>query len=224
MRAIAIEPAERSIAVTEVHFEVHVIAERFASPPRAVARFPNGDVLLAAPTEATEAFTVGGSKPIVGPALLVGRRNEFSEHAAARTSLDVVRSMVRWTSVERKIEPARPSKVRVVVIDPGSRSIEETEMQATVPALETLLRAPPLLYFRVAGGNLYGDRFATSKALLWRKDDFVFPGRVVIVGVAEDDSHMLDATNALSNLRETVKFRNADTDEWVHYNASSTSI
>jgi hypothetical protein len=59
--------------------------------------------------------------------------------------------------------------------------------------------------------------------LLWRKEDFVFPGRVVIVGVAEDDSHMLDATIALNNLRETVKFRNAGSDEWVHYNASSAS-
>jgi hypothetical protein len=61
-----------------------------------------------------EAFTVGGTKPIVGPALLVGRRKEFSEHAAARTSLDVVRSMIRWTLIEMKIETARPSKVRVV--------------------------------------------------------------------------------------------------------------
>ena len=134
--------------------------------------------------------------------------------------------MVRWTSVERKIEPpppVRPSKVRTIVIDPESRSIDEMEMQATVPALEALLRAPPLLYFRVCGGNLYGSRFATTTALLWRKEDFVFPGRVVIVGVAEDDSHMLDATIALNNLRETVKFRNAGSDEWVHYNASSAS-
>jgi hypothetical protein len=123
MRAIAVEPAQRTIAVIEVHFDGRVIAERFASHPRVVARFPNGDVLLAAPTDATEAFTVGGSKPIVGSALLVGRRNVFSEHAAARTSLDDVRSMVRWTSVERKIEstpPARPSKVRTIVIDPES--------------------------------------------------------------------------------------------------------
>ena len=97
--------------------------------------------------------------------------------------------MVRWTSVERKIEPtptARPSKVRAIVIDPESRSIDEIEMQATVPAPEALLRAPPLLYFRVCGGNLYGNRFATTAALLWRKENFVFPGRVVIVGVAPE--------------------------------------
>jgi hypothetical protein len=58
--------------------------------------------------------------------------------------------MVRWTSVERKIEPpppVRPSKVRTIVIDPESRSIDEMEMQATVPALEALLRAPPLCAF-----------------------------------------------------------------------------
>ena len=226
MRAIAVEPAQRTIAVTEVHFDGLFIAKRFASHPRVVARFPNGDVLFAAPTDATEAFTVGGSKPIAGSALLVGRRNAFSEHAAARTSLHDLRSMVRWTSVERKIEPpspARPSKVRTVVIDPESRTIDEIEMQATVPALEALLGAPPLEYFRVPGGNIYGNQFVVENASLWRKEDFVFPGRVVIVGVAEDDSHMLDATIALNNLRETVEFRNAGSDEWVHYASSASA-
>jgi hypothetical protein len=223
MRAISVDPVQRTIAATEVHSNARVIAERFASYPRVAARFPNGDVLLAALTDATEAFTVGGSKPIVGSALLVGRRNVFSEHAAARTSLDDVKSMVRWTSVERKIEPARPCRVRAIVIDPESRSIDETEMQATVPALEALVRAPPLLYFRVRGDNIYGNRFATMAAPLWRKGDFVFPGRVVIVGVAEDESHMLDASIELNMLRDTVEFSSTDSEEWVPCNTSSVS-
>jgi hypothetical protein len=162
MKAIEINPVERTIHETAVHSKARAIAERFAFAPRTVACFPNGDILLAAPIDATEAFTVGGSKPIVGPALLVGRRKEFSEHAAARTSLDVVRSMVRWTSVERRIVPAppvRPSKVRVVVMDPEIRTIDEMEMQATAPALEALVGAAFMEYFRVPGGNIYGSQF-----------------------------------------------------------------
>jgi hypothetical protein len=61
-----------------------VIAKRFPSHLRVAARFPNGDVLLAAPSESTQAFTVGGSRPIVGSAVLVGRRLPFGEHAPAR--------------------------------------------------------------------------------------------------------------------------------------------
>jgi len=98
MRAIAIDPVEQTTSVTEVHCETRLIAKRFQSRANSVARFPNGDVLLAGVSNATHAFIVGGSKPIVGPALLVGRRLPFGEHAPARTSLDDVRSMIRWTS------------------------------------------------------------------------------------------------------------------------------
>jgi hypothetical protein len=227
MKAIEIDPVERTIEETAVHCEARAIAERFASPPREVARFPNGDVLLASPIDAAEAFTVGGTKPIAGPALLVGRRKEFGEHAPSRTSLDVVRSMVRWTSVERKIVPAspvRPSKVRVVVMDPEIRTIDEMEMQATASALEALVGAAFMEYFRVPGGNIYGSQFLARAPSLWRKEDLVFPGRVVIVGVTDDYSHMFDTTIALDNLRKTVEFRSAGSDEWVRYSAASTSV
>jgi hypothetical protein len=100
MRAILVDPAQRTIVLTKAHSDVGFIGDCFASHPRMAVRFPNGDVLLAAPTDATEAFSVGGSKAVVGPALLVGRRNVFGEHAPARTSLADLRSMVRWTSVE----------------------------------------------------------------------------------------------------------------------------
>jgi hypothetical protein len=109
MRAILVDPVQRTIARTEAHFDGRFVGDCFASYPRMAARFPNGDVLLTAPTDATEAFSIGGSKAVVGPALLVGRRNVFGEHAPARTSLDNLRSMIRWTSVE-KIEPLPPAR------------------------------------------------------------------------------------------------------------------
>ena len=142
MRAIAVEPAQRTIAVTEVHFDGRVIAERFASHPRVVVRFPNGDVLLAAPTDATEAFTVGGSKPIVGSALLVGRRNVLSEHAAARTSLDDVRSMVRWTPIERKIESTPPTSPRAKAVSLSRRARRRPDGAQRASPVRAVPRAP----------------------------------------------------------------------------------
>jgi hypothetical protein len=46
----------------------------------------------------------------------------------------------------------------------------------------------------------------------------------VIVGVTDDYSHMFDTTIALDNLRKTVEFRSAGSDEWVRYSAASTSV
>ena len=56
MRAILVDPAQRTIVLTEVHSDVGFIGDCFASYPRMAVRFPNGDVLLAAPTDVTEAL------------------------------------------------------------------------------------------------------------------------------------------------------------------------
>jgi hypothetical protein len=75
----------------------------------------------------------------------------------------------------------------------------------------------------VPGGDIYGSQFLAKTPSLWRKEDFVFPGRVVIVGVSADGSYMFDATIALDALRETVEFRTAGSDDWVRYDTSSVS-
>lgn len=225
MRALAVEPAAQEITVIDVSHNRRTIAERFACfPPRVMARFPNGDVLLAAPTGTRESFSIGGLGPVAGSALVVGRRNEFGEHAAARTTLDELETMISWVSILPKVvppEPVWPTVVRAIVVDPVERIIIEVEMQATVPAMEKLLRAPPLLYCRVNGGNLYGDSFERKNPSLWRKEHFTFPGRVVIVGVSEDDTHMVDATISLSNLRETIQFKVSNSSEWISYSAGT---
>lgn len=100
--AITVDPVERKIAVGKVPCDTFLIARRFASRPRVTVKFPNGDVLLAVPSETmVRGFTIGGSKPIAGSALVVGRRRAFGERAPARTSLQDIETMVRWISIER---------------------------------------------------------------------------------------------------------------------------
>jgi len=96
MRTITVDPVTRTIMESEIDRDTHLIAKRFASRPHVAARFPNGDVLLAAPSEGMPVFTIGGSKPVGGLALVVGPRRSYGERAPARTSLDDVTSMVRW--------------------------------------------------------------------------------------------------------------------------------
>jgi hypothetical protein len=43
------------------------------------------------------------------------------------------------------------------------------------------------------------------------------------VGVAEDETHMLDASIKLEMLRDTVKFSVAGSDEWVRYETAKVS-
>ncbi|GAA0005881.1 hypothetical protein [Bradyrhizobium diazoefficiens] len=206
MKALALDPIRQTVAVADVG------RDAICSHAEVAVRFPNGDILLASrPTqkESTEAFTLGGSKPIVGGGMVVGRRLRAGEHAPPRTSLDDITTMVRWTRVEKKIvpiAPERPAEVRVVIIDPEKRSIEETRMSATVPMLESTIGAPPLLYLRIRGHHLYGSSLAPDKASWWRKEDFDFPGRVVVVGVDEHCTYMLDASIDVAMLKNTVTF------------------
>jgi len=105
MKAIAINSAAQSVVVTSVSSDLGATTKWFGSRPRQAARFPNGDIILAISTNDAEAFTVGGSKPIAGSALVIGRRNKFGEYAAARTSLDVLQSLISWTLVQKNTDP-----------------------------------------------------------------------------------------------------------------------
>ncbi|QDM22674.1 hypothetical protein FIU28_17085 [Tardiphaga sp. vice154] len=105
MRAIAINSAAQSVEITAVSSDLGATAKWFGSRPHKAARFPNGDILLAVTANVAEAFTVGGSAPIAGSALLIGRRNKFGEYAAARTSVDVLQSLITWTMIQINSDP-----------------------------------------------------------------------------------------------------------------------
>jgi len=59
--------------VTDISPETRLIKAHFCEQPRIAARLPKGDVLLAGSREDTAAFSIGGSRLIEGPALIVGR-------------------------------------------------------------------------------------------------------------------------------------------------------
>jgi hypothetical protein len=120
-------------------------------------------------------------------------------------------------------QPERPTRVRAVVIDPAARTIDEGDMAATVPALEALVGAPPVEFFRAPGGNIYGDKFVRRNASLWRKEDIALPGRCVIVGVSNDHTYMIDATISLDNLRRTIHFNDYGSRDWVRYGPGPAS-
>jgi hypothetical protein len=128
IRAISIDPAARSITAIEISPETHLLSGFFGEKPKMAAKLPKGDALLTTVREYGEAFTVGGSRPIVGPGLIVGRRNGPGDRASVRVALDDVVTMVRWTSVEkppRPVLPPPPASVRAIVIDPKLGIIEE---------------------------------------------------------------------------------------------------
>jgi hypothetical protein len=130
MRAILVDPVQRTIALTEAHFDGRFVGDCFASYPRMAARFPNGDVLLTAPTDATEAFSIGGSKAVVGPALLVGRRNVFGEHALAGFSQSVFTEDFVMIPAAKHREEDRLAGERA---EADSRCAPEVETIATTP-------------------------------------------------------------------------------------------
>ena len=105
MKAISIDPRQKSVAVTDISPETRLIKTHFGGPPRIAARLPKGDVLLAGSREDTAAFSIGGSRPIEGPALIVGRVIGPGERGPARAALNAVINMVRWTTLEKVVPP-----------------------------------------------------------------------------------------------------------------------
>ncbi|MGJ4932559.1 hypothetical protein ACQR1I_09240 [Bradyrhizobium sp. HKCCYLS2038] len=104
MRAILLDPIRQTIEVADVGSEARAIRGLLSAQLHLKAIFPNGDRLLSA-SDLNGAFSIGGSKPMTGAAVLVGRRLPFGEYAPARTSLQDVRALVRWSQPELR-DPA----------------------------------------------------------------------------------------------------------------------
>jgi len=115
MKAILIDPHMKSVARIDISPGAR-LREYFGEKPRVAARLPKGDVLFAGVGRDRAAFTIGGSHPITGPALIVGRPNGPGERGAAHVRLADVVTMVRWTTVD--VPPKLPITVRAIVVDP----------------------------------------------------------------------------------------------------------
>ena len=112
VNAIAIEPAKRRIVVEDVDPTPGALMRLCAAPRRVVATLPNGDILLAAEGGQSNAgFSIGGSKAIRSSAIVLGRRDSFGEHTAARSSVDLLTRLVRWINpapFRSLCNPAKP--------------------------------------------------------------------------------------------------------------------
>lgn len=141
IRAISIDPAVRSITAIEISPEKWSLRQFFGEKPIVTAKLPKGDVLYKAARECGEAFTVGGSPPIVGHGLIVGRPGEWGWRGSARVALADVVTMVRWTSVERPSSPTHtpPESMRAIVNDPNQAIVEEEIIAGHMTAAERLL-------------------------------------------------------------------------------------
>ncbi|WP_063994381.1 hypothetical protein [Bradyrhizobium sp.] len=218
MKAIAIDPKLKTVAMTDVSPETRLIKAHFGERPRIVARLPKGDVLLAGTREDTAAFSIGGSGPIEGPALIVGRLTEWGDRRPARVDLNAVITMVRWTTVEKVLLPEPPIRMRAILIDAEKAMIEEVEISAGMHGIERLLGMPVGPHFRLPQEDLVMIPKSIAKVQWsWRKEDLTFPGRCVIVGSDPSNDFFADVSISVENLRSTVQFRRAGDGRWTRY-------
>ncbi|MGO4511082.1 hypothetical protein AB4Z51_29150 [Bradyrhizobium sp. 2TAF36] len=222
IRAISIDPAARSITTIQISPEKWSLRAFFGEKPIVTAKLPKGDVLLKTVREHGEAFTVGGSRPIVGNGLIVGRPGEWGRRVSARIALDDVVTMVRWTSIEKPVPPVlppAPESVRAIIIDPKLGIVEEEIIAANMSAAERLL----------GGVNDWHMCLPSDDFLLSAKTDRSYRwwvrlygevkliGRCVIVGHDSETDYFADVAVGLDHVRERVEFRGPDDKLWISY-------
>ncbi|MGX1167093.1 hypothetical protein AB7M16_003359 [Bradyrhizobium sp. USDA 372] len=127
MKAILIDPNMKSVARIDISKDAR-LSDYFGEKPRVAMKFPKGDVLFAGVEERAQAFIIGGSRPIAGPGLIVGRSIGPGERSSAHVRLDDVVTMVRWTAIE--VRPRAPAAVRAIMIDPEQGLVEEVMIPA----------------------------------------------------------------------------------------------
>ncbi|OSI73301.1 hypothetical protein [Bradyrhizobium canariense] len=215
MKAILIDPNTKSVARIDISKDAR-LSEFFGEKPRIAMKFPKGDILFAGVQGRAEAFTMGGSRPIAGPGLIVGRRMEPRERSPALVRLDDVVTMVRWTAIE--VRPKPPAAVRAIVIDPEQDLIEEVLIAPNRLAVMKFLGAEIGSLMRVPGNDhVFSSASGTASPSCWRKDDLTFSSRSVIVGRDSETDDFADVMTSLENLRSSVEFRAPGESCWTSY-------
>jgi hypothetical protein len=218
MKAISIDPKRRSVAVMDISPETRLIKAHFGEPPRIVGRLPKGDVLLAGSREDTAAFSIGGSDTIEGPALIVGRSTGPGERGPARTALNAVITMVRWTTLEKVVQPEPPKSMRAILIDPEKGIIEDVEIAAGMHGIERLLGMAVGPHFRLPREDLVMlPNILPKVSWGWKKEDLEFPCKCVIVGSDPANDFFADVSISIENLRSSVQFRGPGERRWTRY-------
>lgn len=215
MKAILIDPNAKRVTRIDIGREAR-LSDYFGEKPQVAAKLPKGDVLYAGVEVRAEAFILGGSRPIAGPGLIVGRRTGPGERGPALVRLDDVAAMVRWTTVN--VPPKPPATVRAILIDPEHGLIEEVAIAPNRLALVSLLGGEIGSYMRVTGNDhVFSPAFGWASPWCWRKDDLTFSSRSVIVGHDSEVDHFADVVTSVENLRTSVEFRAPNESCWMSY-------
>ncbi|TYL84330.1 hypothetical protein [Bradyrhizobium cytisi] len=222
MKAVLIDPAAKTVNVVYLHSVSRATNKFFSEKPTPVLKLPRGDVLLAAAAEEGDAFVLGGSRPIGGPGLIVGRKLGAGERAPVRVDPDLLRQMVRWTSIEKSETAETRTVVRAIEIDPERRSIEEFSITPTMLALQHRLGGEIRICFRAPEEDIVLTAAdATMDQLMWRKDEAEFSGRCVVLGHDLRRGRFVNVAASLANLRESVTFRSSTGNTWTGYECAS---
>jgi hypothetical protein len=215
MKAILIDPSAKTVTRIDTSADARP-SDYFDEKPQVVMKLPKGDILLAGLQEHSEAFIIGGYRPIAGPGLIVGRRTGPGERGPARIRLDDVVTMVRWTSIE--LGPKPPVAMRAIVIDPEQGLIEEMLVAPHAIAIASLLGGKIGPYMRLPGNDhVLTPAFGPRSPWYWRKDDLAFSSRCVIVGHDPKTDYFADVVTSVENLRTSVEFRAPDESVWTSY-------
>ncbi|WP_342738914.1 hypothetical protein [Bradyrhizobium sp. B117] len=215
IKGILIDPKMKSVVRIDISKHARLSAY-FGEKPRVAMKLPKGDVLFAGVEQRAEAFIIGGSRPIAGPGLIVGRRTGPGERGPARVRLADVVTMVRWTTVD--LPPKPPVTVRAIVIDPEHGLIEEVVIVPNKLALVGLLGGEIGSYMRVPGNDhVLSPAIGPETSWCWRKDDLTFRSRSLIVGHDSETDYFADVVTSVENLRTSVEFRAPDESCWMSY-------
>jgi hypothetical protein len=215
MKAILIDPDAKSVITIDISKDAR-LSDYFGERPHVAMRLPKGDTLFAGVQEHAEAFIIGGSQPIGGPGLIVGRRAGPGERAPALIRLEDVVKMVRWTTIE--VRPKPPAAVRAIVIDPEQGLIEEVVIAPHKLAVMSLLGGEIGSYMRVPGNDhVLSPGFGLGSPWCWRKDDLTFSYRSVIIGHDSETDYFADVVTSVEILKSSVQFRGPAESCWTSY-------
>ena len=207
MRAVLIDPTAKAINVIESKSLREATIRFFGEKPTTVLKLPRGDVVLAVKAAGGDAFILGGSRPIGGRALIVGCNLGSGERASALMDPRHIVQMIRWASIEESKTADRHALVSAIEIDPERQSIEAIAISPRMLALEHRLGGEIKVCYRAPGGDVVLCRVdAATDHHEWRKDDALFRGRCLVIGL-EKGNQFSDAAASLSKLREDVSFR-----------------
>jgi hypothetical protein len=95
MRTIFIEPVRQQVSVAEIEIGHAELRDLLGTTPHRAACLHNGDVVLAGSGKGS-GFTMGGSRPIAGVAVVVGKSTRFREHRPAKSDASSIKRLVRW--------------------------------------------------------------------------------------------------------------------------------